>query len=208
MKSLRFLLIVFFGSVVFCSSAKDRFVMAQIIMDNNDTVVNPVRFENLFDFQKKIEMLNDDGKLQTVEPNEAKGFCVIADLKDTLHFETVCGLKLSLSENADANCFFLLRKCSGKFPVYYFVQSEMVSAGYAMQSVCKPSYVSRYKDNWVLFGENNFVNQLLKFLKPLKKDKSPDIVKKLTKLEDDIFYRTYFFDDIPSVFNRLNDLLK
>ena len=208
MKSLRFLLIVFFGSVVFCSSAKYRFVMAQIIMDNNDTVVNPVRFVNLFDFQKKIDMLNDDEKLQPVYPKDAKGFYVIAGEKDTLYFESVCGLILSLSDNTEANCFFLMKKCAGKFPVYYFAQPEMVSTGYGVQSTYRPVYIVRYKDNWVLFGENNFVNQLLKFLKPLKKDKSPDIVKKLTKLEDDIFYRTYLFDDIPSVFNRLNDLLK
>jgi len=208
MKKIRFLLIVLFGSVVFCLPAKDRYVMAQIIMSNNDTLVNPIRYDNLFDFQKKIDMLNDDEKLQPVYPKDAKGFYVIAGEKDTLYFESVCGLILSLSDNTEANCFFLMKKCAGKFPVYYFAQPEMVSTGYAVQSTYRPVYIVRYKDNWVLFRENNYVNQLLKFLKPLKKDKSPELVKKLQKLEDDIFYRTYLFDDIPSAFIRLNELFK
>lgn len=208
MKARVILLSFLLCNISFLLHAKDRFVMAQIIMTNNDTLVNPILYDNLFDFQKKIVMRTDEGKLQSVFPNDAKDFYVIAGKKDTLHFESVCGLKFSLTDNSDANCFFLMKKCGGKYPVYYFAQSKMVSAGYTMQSANSASYVTKNKEEWVLFEEDNYVNQLLKFLKPLKRNKSIEVTKKISKLEDDLYYRTYRFDDIPSVFIRLNDLLK
>ena len=208
MKTTKITLTTLLLVVCFTASSKDRFVMAKIIMNNKDTVVNPNKYDNVFDFQARILMKNDDGKMQVIYPKEAKGFYILAGVADTLYFESVCGLKFGFADDPAEVCYFMMKKRCGKIPLYYYVLTKLVKVGVSMQSVYSPAYILKYKDEWLVMEENNYVNQLLKFIKPMKKNNKQEVVNKLSNLEDDLFSRAYRFEDFPTVVDRINDILK
>ena len=201
------LLVLLLLTLAFYSNAKDRYVMAQIVTNTDDTIVNPVKYDKLFDFQEKVEMMNDDGKLITLTPLDAKEFRVLTGKNDTIHFESNCGLKLGLADNVDQNCYFIMKLKEGKVPLYYFSLANLMSFGVSLQKVNKPSYLSKYRDEWVMMQEENYKDQIMKVIKPFKKLINKNGFDKLMKIETDIISGKFSFENIPTVFDKINAAL-
>jgi hypothetical protein len=181
--------------------------MAQIIMLNNDTIVNPIKFENLFELQNKIEMKNEDGTIRTIYPKEAKGFHIATSAGDTIFFESNCGFMFTLFGDADNTCYFILKQKSGIVSLYYFVRKEIVVEGITTGANFTPSYMVKYKENWVSLKKNNFLQQFTKIIKPFKTDKKAPFFKKIKEFEHDLDKGEYLFDDIPKAIDRLNTIV-
>lgn len=186
----------------------DKFVVAKIIMNNNDTIVNMVKYKPLHEMQNKIEVKVSDSITNTLLPIDAKSFYTIAGKGDTIRFESNCGLKFGFADNMEDNCYFMMKLKSGTVPLYYFSVNKLLTMGATMQNVQQPAYLSKYRDEWIMMSENNYVNQFLKLIKPFKKKLKSESLKEIIKLEDDLYFKTYRFDDIPVLINRLNEILK
>ncbi len=203
----QFVLTILFFAFAIVAFPKDRFVMAKIIMNNNDTLVNAIKYEKLFDFQNKFEMVNDDGTRKTVFPLDAKGFYIVVGVKDTVYFESNCGLKFGLADNVDKNCYFIMKQNSGKAPLYYFTYSKLYSAGVNMQSVNSPCYLSKYRGEWIMMEESNYIEQIIKLIKPFKRTENETIKSKLAEFESALKSRNYPYDDMQKIFVSINKIL-
>lgn len=204
-KSILTACLVLSAVVVFSAN---KYVVARIIMSNNDTVVNLVKQTALHEMQNKIEVKVNDSITSIVYPMDAKSFYTIAGKGDTVRFESNCGLKFGLADNMEDNCYFMMKINSGIIPLYYFSMSKLQSMGTSMQTIQQPSYLVKYKNDWIIIEENNFVSQLKKLIKPFKKQLSGNKQVKITSLEDDLYYKTYKFDDTPMIVEKLNMILK
>lgn len=196
-------------SIVLCSSAmaKDRYVMAQIILNNNDTIVNPIVYKELFEFQDKIIMKNEDGSNRTILPLDAKCFYVLTGSADTLFFESNCGVKLGLADNIDESCYFLLKIRNGVVPLYYFAWKKLYSVGISMKTAYSPCYLTKYREDWVMMETNNYMDQFLKVTKPFKRISDEPTKQKIVELENQFRYNKYRFEDIPKGVDSLNAIL-
>ena len=196
--------------VAFCTHvfSADKFVVAKIILSNNDTIVNLVKYTPLHEMQNQIEIKVNESITNTLYPLDAKSFFTIAGKGDTVRFESNCGLKFGLADKIEKNCYFIMKLKTGTVPLYYFSESKLMTMGTSMQTVQQPAYLSKYRDEWIIMEENNFVNQLIKLIKPFKKQLSPNSLKEINMLEDDLYDKIYQFDDIPRVVDKLNVILK
>jgi len=201
------LLIILILTISLNVYSKDRYVMAQIIKNNNDTVVSPILYKKLFDFQESIILKNDDGSKTTLFPKDVKGFHVLTGSSDTLFFESNCGLKFGLSSSIDDNCYFMLKIRAGIIPLYYFANKKFYSIGVTMKTDYAPCYLTQYRYEWIMMEENNFRDQFIKIIKPFKHNANALTLKKLVELEDKFKLLKYRFDDVPKGIDSLNALL-
>jgi len=186
----------------------DKYVVAKIIMNNNDTVVNLLKYTKLHELQEKIELKVNDSITNIILPIESKGFFTIASKGDTVTFESNCGIEFGLADNLESNCYFLMKVNSGIVPLYYFSKKKLMTMGVSMQIVYQPVYLAKYRDEWTVMEENNYVNQIEKLIKRFKRNAQPNRLKMIKDLESDLIYSKYKFDDLPRFFQQLNEVLK
>lgn len=196
--------------IAFCTQvfSADKFVVAKIILSNNDTIVNLVKYTPLHEMQNKIEIKVNESITNTLFPFDVKSFFTIAGKGDTVRFESNCGLKFGLADKFEKNCYFIMKLKTGKVPLYYFSVNKLMTMGTSMQTVQQPAYLSKYRDEWIIMEENNFVSQLIKLIKPFKRQPSSNTLKEINMLEDNLYDKIYKFDDIPTVIDKLNVILK
>jgi len=209
MRSINFFLTLFFvASSCTITFAADKYVVAKIVLSNNDTIVNLVKFTQLHELQKKLEVKVTDEISKTLYPLDVKSFYTIAGKGDTVRFESRCGVKFGIADNADDNCYFMMRVNSAPIPLYYFSETKLLSMGTSMKNVQQPIYLTNFRERWYTFDESNYLNQLQRFFKQFKYNNSVDKIERAEELSVEISMRKYAFTDIPKIFERLNNLLK
>jgi len=208
MRAIKSIFTTCFALSVVVVFSTNKYVIARIITNNNDTIVNLVKQTPLHEMQNQIEVKVNDSITNILYPLDAKSFYTIAGKGDTIRFESNCGLKFGMADKIEDNCYFMMKLISDKIPLYYFSVKKLMSLGVFMQQVEQPAYFSKYFDDWIIMEENNYVNQIEKLIKPYKRNVNPDKMKLLRKLETDLYYRVYKFEDIPDFFKKLNTILK
>lgn len=186
----------------------DKYVVTKIVMNNNDTIVNLLKFTQLHELQEKIEIKITDSITDIIYPLDAKGFYTIDAKSDTVRFESICGLDFGLADDLVRNCYFLMKIRSGVIPLYYFSRKQLLSMGVSMQIVYQPIYIAKFRGEWTVMSENNYSNQLEKLIKPFKRSGQNNQLKMINSLQSDLYSHKYKFDDIPLFFDRLNEIIK
>ncbi len=199
------LISILLSSAVFSTN---KFVVSRIFLANNDTIVSLMKYTKLHEMQEKIEVKINDSIISTLYPLDVKGFYTLAGKGDTVRFESNCGIKFGLADKIESNCYFMMKLNSGKIPLYYFSVSKLLTLGVSMETVQQPAYFAKYFDEWIMMEENNYISQIEKLLKPFLRNAKGTQLKSLKKLDSDLYYRVYKFNDVPEFFEKLNVLLK
>lgn len=205
MMTLFLFLLLFSCTIIY---AADKYVVAKIVLSNNDTVVNLLKFTELHELQNEIHVKVNDEIFKTYYPLDVKSFYTIASKGDTIRFESRCGVKFGLVDDAEKNCYFMMRINSASIPLYYFSETKLLSIGTSMKHVQQPIYATSYRESWYTFSESNYINQLQRLFTQFKYLNDADKRNRAKDLLSEISMQKYKFEDIPTLFERINNILK
>lgn len=190
MKSLLFILVVIL-SYSFTNSdspqEKDSYFPGGIISLNNDTIKATILLENITKMQNKVRFIDAGGKKKSFKPPMINGFFLETD-GGRMVFESRDDIALSAFPSKKGHFYY--RVSNELYPLYYFVNTEMVNTGIESEMVEVKNYLIQMNLRWYQFTKENY------------KDYCEKLFNSNRALVRDIENDQYKFEQFPDILHR------